>query len=222
MGIWVQCPQDQKERHLHSKQAFYTLLNMLKLFRKLLLRIYGPQVEQLIDRESELQILSRLRRKKIGPCLLGTFTNGRFEQFLCADTLTAMDLQIPQTSRQIAKRMRELHDGVELLDKEREEGAFVWQNWDKWVDRCEEVISWIDNQVLMGKQGSIKSRAENWKKRGLICGIEWAGFRKAVERYRGWLNEQYGGATGIKEQLIFAHNDVKFHKLSFHRFQDSL
>lgn len=41
---------------------------------KVLLRIYGPQVEHLIDREIELGVLRRLARKKIGPRLLGTFS----------------------------------------------------------------------------------------------------------------------------------------------------
>ena len=177
-------------------------------YRKLLLRIYGPQVEHLIDRESELQILRRLARKKIGPRLLGTFTNGRFEQFFHARTLTARDLRVPETSKQIAKRMRELHDGIELLEEEREEGAFIWRNWNKWVDRCEEVISWLDNQTLATKQGSPLSRSEAWKKRGLVCGVEWSFFRRTVERYRNWLFDQYGGAAGIMQKLVFAHNDV--------------
>ena len=180
----------------------------LTRYRKLLLRIYGPQVEHLIDRESELQILRRLARKKIGPRLLGTFTNGRFEQFFHARTLTARDLRVPETSKQIAKRMRELHDGIELLEEEREEGAFVWRNWNKWVDRCEEVISWLDNQILATKQGSPLSRSEEWKKRGLVCGVEWSFFRRTVERYRNWLFDQCGGPAGIRQKLVFAHNDV--------------
>lgn len=152
--------------------------------------------------------MRRLRRKKIGPNLLGTFTNGRFEQFFHARTLTAKDLRLPQTSKQIAKRMRELHDGVELLEEERDAGAFVWKNWDKWVDRCEEVITWLDHEILSGTQGPVKSISEEWKKRGLVCGVEWAKFRNTVEIYRRWLNQQYGGAAGIRKQLVFAHNDV--------------
>ncbi|MCJ1401798.1 hypothetical protein MMC11_005015 [Xylographa trunciseda] len=175
---------------------------------KLLLRIYGPQVEHLIDRESELQILRRLARKKIGPRLLGTFTNGRFEEFFHARTLTASDLRVPETSMNIAKRMRELHDGIELLEEERDNGPFIWRNWDKWVTRCEEVITWVDHQIISGEAGPARGRADEWKRRGLVCGVEWSVFRKTVERYRGWLNDQYGGPAGLRQHLVFAHNDV--------------
>ncbi|KAJ9629519.1 hypothetical protein H2203_001893 [Taxawa tesnikishii (nom. ined.)] len=162
---------------------------------KLLLRIYGPQVEHLIDREAELQILRRLARKKIGPRLLGTFSNGRFEEFFHARTLTPADLRNPDTGRQIAKRMRELHEGIELLEKERNDGAFVWRNWDNWVQRVEEVVSWCDKSDLTSA-------------RGHVCGVEWPFFRQTVEKYRAWLEAQYGGVDKIREKLVFAHNDV--------------
>jgi len=171
---------------------------------KLLLRIYGPQVEHLIDRENELGILRRLARKKIGPRLLGTFKNGRFEEFFNAQTLTAEDLRLEDTSKQIAKRMRELHDGIDLLERERDEGPFVWQNWDKWVNRCEQVIKYLDKEILSGNKG----KNEPWRKRGLICGVEWKVFRSAVENYRKWLNEYYRTRGGVKRRLVFAHNDV--------------
>ena len=104
--------------------------------------------------------------------------------------------------------MRELHDGIELLEGERDEGAFVWRNWDKWKDRCEEVISYLDEQILKGSQGPSKSRADEWKKRGLVCGVEFTVFRQVVRKYRDWLYEQYGGPAGIRQKLVFAHNDV--------------
>ena len=187
---------------------FSTCKILLTRDSKLLLRIYGPQVEHLIDRESELQILRRLARKNIGPRLLGTFINGRFEEFFHARTLTASDLRIPETSKQIAKRMRELHDGIELLEEERDAGPFVWRNWDKWVARCEEVISWVDNQILSGKQGVMRNASDEWKKRGLVCGVEWSVFRKTVEKYRLWLDRHCGGQVELRQQLVFAHNDV--------------
>ncbi|KAH8728193.1 hypothetical protein GQ44DRAFT_747976 [Phaeosphaeriaceae sp. PMI808] len=177
---------------------------------KLLLRIYGPQVEHLIDRESELKILQRLARKRIGPSLLGTFTNGRFEEFLNAKALTAKELRQPETSKQIAKRMRELHEGIDLLKEERAAGPFVWQNWDKWVQRCEQVVTWLDQQVKESDPASIQSPADKWKKRGFVCGVEWPIFRATVVKYRKWLEEQYGGIDKINERLVFAHNDTQY------------
>ncbi|KAF2642134.1 kinase-like protein [Massarina eburnea CBS 473.64] len=177
---------------------------------KLLLRIYGPQVEHLIDRESELQILRRLARKRIGPRMLGTFTNGRFEEFFNARPLTPQELRLADTSRQIAKRMRELHEGIDLMKTEREAGPFVWQNWDKWVERVEHVITWLDNQIVEGKQGPVLSPVDKWKDRGLICGVQWPLFKKMIYKYRQWLDEQYGGKDKVNDRLVFAHNDTQY------------
>ncbi|TVY56495.1 Choline kinase [Lachnellula cervina] len=173
---------------------------------KLLLRIYGPQVEHLIDRENELGILRRLARKKIGPRLLGTFRNGRFEEFFNAQTLKAEDLRVEDTMKQIAKRMRELHEGVDLLDREREEGPFVLRNWDKWVDRCQEVITYLDGEILSQRKG----KGESWRERGLVCGVEWKVFKGAVDRYRKWLEEYYKMRGGVGKRLVFAHNDTQY------------
>lgn len=177
---------------------------------RLLLRIYGPQVEHLIDREAELQILRRLARKHIGPRLLGTFNNGRFEEFFHARALTPNELRNPDTSKHIAKRMRELHDGVDLLERERDEGAFVWRNWDKWQQRVENVVSWLDSQILQQKPGAVNTGSDAWKSRGLVCGTEWAVFKRALEKYRVWLEAQYGQPAQLRQRYVFAHNDVSF------------
>jgi choline kinase len=161
----------------------------------------------LIDRECELQVLRRLRRRNIGPRVLGTFINGRFEEFLYAKPLTPQDLRIPETSRQIAKRMRELHDGIDLLEEEREGGPFVWKNWDRWVDRCERVASWLDSEITLAQNES-RSRSAPYQRRGFVCGVRWPVFRNVVDTYRKWLDSSSGGAAAIKQRLVFAHNDV--------------
>ena len=162
----------------------------------------------MIDREKELQILKRLARKSIGPRLLGTFTNGRFEQFFNASTLTASDLRNPETSKQIAKRMRELHEGIDLLDEERAAGPFIWQNWDKWVVRCDEIVTWLDQRVREHEQNGGLTSPEFWETRGLVCGVTWSFFRQTVNRYRKWLEDQYGDSSNINRAMVFAHNDV--------------
>lgn len=153
--------------------------------------------------------MRRLGRKNIGPRVLGTFKNGRFEQFLEARTLTAKDLRIPETAKHIAKRMRELHDGIELLKEEREGGPKVFQDYDKWVDHCEKLTTWLDREV-QSPENEAKAATESWRRRGYVFGVPWAMFRKAVEKYRTWLVATCGGMEEIKRQLVFAHNDVSF------------
>ena len=173
-----------------------------KVPSKLLLRIYGPQVDHLIDRQQELSILCRLARQNIGPRMLGTFANGRFEQYFEAKTLKPEDLRAAATSVQIAKRMRELHDGIEVLPEEKLAGPFVWCNWNKWVPRCEKVVSFLDMPVLR-RNG----------KAGFVCGVPWTQFRKAIEKYYSWLAKQYGGERQVNRQLVFAHNDTQYGNL---------
>jgi choline kinase len=180
---------------------------------KLLLRVYGPQVENIINRENELSVLRRLARKKIGPRLLGTFENGRFEQFFNAITLTPAHIREPETSKQIAKRMRELHDGIEVLYEEREAGPNVFKNWDHWLENVERVITFLDEAILSGNPGPVRGPGDVWKTRGFVCGVEWAKFKETYEKYRQRVEEFYGGAQSLKEQLVFAHNDVSLKHL---------
>jgi choline kinase len=175
---------------------------------KLLLRVYGPQVEHIIDRENELSVLRRLARKKIGPRLLGTFANGRFEQYLNAVTLTAEDLRDPDTSKKIAKRMRELHDGMELLEEEKDGGPAVLKNWDSWLSRVSQAISFLDEKILAGNLGPVRNAADAWKERGLICGADWPTFKAMFDKYRQHLFDRYGGSKVVRENLVFCHNDV--------------
>jgi len=177
---------------------------------KVLLRIYGPQVEHLIDREIELGVLRRLARKKIGPRLLGTFLNGRFEQYFNSTTLTPANLREPETSKQIAKRMRELHDGVELLDNEKNEGPGVWKNWDKWLEQAEKTVTFLDKQVQARQQETTRPAKDSWKGQGYVCGVPWAVFKETVQRYRKHLDDYYGSPKKIRQKLVFAHNDTQY------------
>ena len=168
-------------------------------------------MSHLIDRESELAILRRLARQHIGPRLLGTFSNGRFEQYYNAKPLTAADLRRPETSFQVAKRMRELHDGIALLEEERDAGPCVWRNWDRWVTRCEDIVGALDRKVK-NRKGALPTACvgedEGRKIRQYVCGTEWHVFKRAVNKYRDWLMKEVGGERGITDRLVFAHNDV--------------
>ncbi|KAG0633180.1 kinase-like domain-containing protein [Tuber brumale] len=182
---------------VNDSQVSVTSARSTKPLAKLLLRIYGPQVSHLIDRDTELSILRRLARRRIGPPLLGTFENGRFEEFFNATTLTKDDIRVPDTSRHIAKRLKELHEGIELEDRERKMGPVSWCNWCKWAPRAKQIMTYLD-------------ATENLGKRGYICGCPWEKFEIAVERYKEWLYGRYGGEENVKKQMVFAHNDTQY------------
>lgn len=150
-----------------------------------------------MDRESELAVLRRLARRRIGPRLLGIFTNGRFEEFLDARALTHTEMRQADVSCQIAKRMRELHVGIEVEDFERKDEACVWRNWDRWSWKCASLVDRLDQQVDGGGKTSF------------LCGTGWGAFKDAVGKYRQWLESHYGGRQTIRDSLVFAHNDVR-------------
>lgn len=175
--------------------------------QKLLLRIYGPHVENLIDRNNELSILKRLARKRIGPRMLGTFTNGRFEQFFNAVPLTPEEMRQAATSKQIAKRMRELHSGIDLLEEERDGGPTLFKNWDSWVENVERRSLFLDELVAANDVVGSAGGSDCWKQTGFVCGVEWPKFKAMVDKYRHFLVQFYG-SEGLRQKLVFAHNDV--------------
>ncbi|PHH82292.1 hypothetical protein CDD82_6472 [Ophiocordyceps australis] len=188
---------------------------------KVLLRIYGPQVEHLIDRENELKVLKRLARKKIGPRLLGTFSNGRFEQFYKAVALKPDEMRLADISKQIAKRMRELHDGMDLLPQEREGGPAVWKNWDQWLVNVEKIVTFLDGQLEASSGVANKSTVNAWRNRGYVCGTPWKQFRAAVDKYRQYLSDGYHDARkSVRESLVFAHNDTQYGNILRMRIDD--
>ncbi|TQW00610.1 hypothetical protein V2A60_001679 [Cordyceps javanica] len=182
-----------------------------KMPPKILLRIYGPQVEHLIDRDNELKVLQRLARKKIGPRLLGTFKNGRFEQYFNAITLRPSDLREPDTMKQIAKRMRELHDGIDLLPSERDGGPGIWKNWDQWLDNVGRIVQFLDKDLHNVPEGPrATSVVHAWKANGYVCGAPWPQFLDAVVKFRTYLDNTYKSPKAIRESLVFAHADTQY------------
>jgi len=186
---------------------------------KLLLRVYGAHVEQLIDRDHELLMLRRLSKQNIGPLLLGTFTNGRFEQWLDSHTLSRLELRDPNLSCSIARRMRELHDGVKLTSIERHSPPNVWTSLDKWLPHARETIAHrrrkltgrLSDRNLLAltniKETKNSHVATNSWSNDLIIGQKWEMFELALGRYRLYMEERYLPEE-LKHDLAFCHNDV--------------
>ena len=75
-----------------------------------LLRVYGPSSGALISRKTELHILHTLSNDySMGPRVLGTFGNGRVEEYFHSRALVKEEMRDERVSRWIGRRMRELH-----------------------------------------------------------------------------------------------------------------
>lgn len=172
-----------------------------KVPHRVLLRVYGPQASNLIDRDAELAVLARLSLRKIGPNLLGTFTNGRFEQFLHARPLTKEELRDPEVSVQIAKRMRELHDGIPLLPEERAKGPSFWRSIKSWSHPARERL-----ESLSAQEKNAISR---------VLGVDSVDeFYSAIDKYKDWLYEKENLTDAkVQQELVFAHNDTQYGNL---------
>jgi choline kinase len=182
----------------------------------LLLRLYGAHVEHLIDRTQELIMLKRLAKHNIGPRLLGTFTNGRFEQWLDSHTISRLEFRDPNLSCSIARRMRELHDGVKLTYTERHSPPAVWTCLDKWLPRAREIIAHRrrkltgrlsdKNLPTLATLKSAQKQHDSWSN-DLILAQKWAMFELAIGRYKLYTEEHYPPEK-LKHDLAFCHNDV--------------
>ncbi|KAG2175585.1 hypothetical protein INT43_001232, partial [Umbelopsis isabellina] len=109
-------------------------------YRRVLLRVYGIGCDQLVDREQELVWLGILSRLGIGALLLGTFANGRVEQYLDCYTLTRDDIRVPKTSCQIARGLYELHAIVHSYPNEVNILPELWRNIFNWIPIVQSIL----------------------------------------------------------------------------------
>lgn len=162
----------------------------------LLLRVYGSNVDSIIDRESELKVLVKLSKKNIGARLIGCFTNGRFEQYLAnPQTLDKEMIREPKISRLIGRRMKELHTGVPLEEEDFQKGPTVWLFIEKWLLLAEEML---------------KQFTSDQQKKILI--VDLPTLRKILDVYKKWLYSKYND----KFDLVFCHNDTQYGNLLFY------
>lgn len=178
-----------------------------KNYYALLLRLYGD-VENIIDRDSELLTLIRLSKKNIGPKLLGCFSNGRFEEFLNNSiTLNKHQIREPKISRMIARRMKEFHYGVNLNFDEFNQGPKSWVLIEKW-------LKLIDDTIINSSTTTIDEKnvfIQNWKD-----------FKKLCLVYKEWLYSFYGDFENLKDSLKFCHNDTQYGNLLFYSKSNSI
>lgn len=173
----------------------------------LLLRVYGKNVDELIDRDSELKTLIKLSAKKIGPKLLGIFTNGRFEQFLEGFlTMGKEEIRDPVISQMIGRRMKNLHSMIELDDADKAlDLPIAWVQLIKWINLFETSLlpTYPDEKAIED-----------------ILLVPWKKFRELVFAYQKWLLSKYD-ERNISANYRFCHNDTQYGNLLLRSSFDS-
>lgn len=163
--------------------------------KRMLLRVYGIGCEQILDRNKELDWLSRLSRLNIGPKLLGTFGNGRFEEYLPSTTLTRNDLRT--YSKQIASRFHQLHSIIETYPPQHNEKLEVWTNIDKWY------ISLVEDCIL----DKLAKKNGSWQDQ-IDAKFDLIKLNQEIQQCKLILSEN-------TSPIVFAHNDVSFPYCSY-------
>lgn len=77
--------------------------------RRIVLRVYGENTEKFVDREEEVAIMDELHENGFGPCVLGTFANGRIESYLELVCLHPDDISRSVFAESIAKTLGKFH-----------------------------------------------------------------------------------------------------------------
>ncbi|EGW31578.1 uncharacterized protein SPAPADRAFT_62195, partial [Spathaspora passalidarum NRRL Y-27907] len=168
----------------------------------LLLRVYGKNVDELIDRNRELETLVKLSQKRIGPRLLGIFTNGRFEQFLDGfNTLNKESIRDEVISQMLGRRMKDLHYKIELDDKDLGPMPACWNLIEKW-------LKIFENDYLPGYAAANKDVQD-------IFWVDFQSFKQIVSKYKSWLFEKYE-QTDFSSNYKFCHNDTQYGNLLLH------
>ncbi|KAG8748870.1 hypothetical protein FRC12_013749 [Ceratobasidium sp. 428] len=176
--------------------------------RTVLLRIYGPSSSTLISRTDELHTLHILSSVyRIGPRVLGTFQNGRVEEWFDSSALTSDDLRDPVVSRWIGMRMRELHsvDVLKVVGPTWNGQETIVNNVRCWRGAAQEVLDMLKAKEDKGEI----TTGHFWH--GVREKLDLAKFGRAWDAYWTWLQkweEEHG-----RSEMVFAHNDTQYGNL---------
>ena len=155
----------------------------------------------------------------IGPRVFGTFGNGRVEEFFESQALTPEDLRDPQTSRWIARRMRELHRvDIQIVSGGREEwndrdhagdAVAVRKNVKDWFAPAAEVFDLLTGVAADLGLDEKKNRDHPWWR--VKEDIDLDRFYREWYAYVAWLKDWEIHHT--MSPRVFAHNDAQYGNL---------
>lgn len=149
-----------------------------------LVRIYGPRTELVIDRSKENEVVDVLSVRQQGPRIFGRFENGRLESWLSGHSLTPAEMREPGMARMIAATLAKLH--CQSMPFPRSPViASVLRKW-----------SQIASEVRF---------PDNAAKQAILDRLNLPEVVRAVDEFLARVESSYYGS---RSALVFAHNDL--------------
>ena len=132
-----------------------------------LVRVFGHATEIVIDREADAAAFAALGELGFGPRLIGSFANGRIEEFLC-DVRPLEPVEMRQRAprdflRGIARAVAHLHG---LAMPGRDAGPVLWARLTKWSQLALDAVT--DNTAQSTRPRPMPSTIER-----AVAGIAW-------------------------------------------------
>ncbi|KAJ1793487.1 hypothetical protein LPJ59_004718 [Coemansia sp. RSA 2399] len=167
---------------------------------KYIVRVYKKGSEEFLSRERELYWLSQLSLLGIGAQMFGIFGNGRIEEYLESTTLNNDIVRQTLASRDIARRMCELHTLASYYrphgsgNPNGKEAAYLNGKPELWnkVDTGLQAIhsKWLDVRRKCDSNPLCAEILDNWPR-----------VVQAIDKFRRHVKQTHS-------PLVFAHNDL--------------
>jgi len=147
----------------------------------LLLRLYGANTEQIIDRESEIVVFQALHKRGFGPCFYGTFLNGCAYGYTQGRSLQVAEMRTFR--RQIARLLGQWHTEVDVPQFPPE--PLLYESMKNWIGVGKTEESFV---------GLRAGQLERWNALNMDIRAEVESTEKRL--------------TALNSPVVFCHNDL--------------
>lgn len=174
--------------------------------RKLLLRIYGEGIDNVLDRRIELDWFVKVSKARAGPRLLATFQNGRIEEYIDSVTLTPRMMRDSDISRLIAKAMAKFHQ----LEMERDE-VVLWKRIENWRNEARKAFKSLLKRFSQNQ--SVISKLEKIRSYGIL---EESEFRNEEGKFK----KHFDKLVSYESPIVPCHNDLQHGNILLNSFNE--
>lgn len=121
--------------------------------QKILLRIYGEQMEHLLPPGRELKWCLLFSELGIGAKIYCAFANGRFEEYFDSEMLNALSLRDANISCRIASKIAKIHLWIDKLALEKDKKNELWDRFEDWMEKAIAVPLSESRRLLLQRVG---------------------------------------------------------------------